>query len=276
MPAFAGPMLVLLGTNKRRSGSSGPATMKAPRTTATPIEPITFPFADVPSPLLAADLDHRYAIASRHLADRLQGRAHVRVLVRVSLAEIGVDRIDNHEPNIAPLLNRRFQQDQIGLQIEHAVALAVGLPNRRDDVNALQIGAGRHQSRNDRVRGVILLADKMMALPSGARPSPLGQSPPVVTAATRKAESWAFPKAWLAGNHRLLSDGDLIAPEPIDRFRLNIRRALDERARLDALRRFQRYSRHPFRASNNVLLQLDRAAQLEEIGAALLRRQLWK
>ena len=102
------------------------------------------------------DADDRELQLGGEADDRSEHRAHVGGAIAVDLAdaEIGRDRIDQHQHNVADLVDLPPQHLQIGLQAEHAIV--AGLAHHLDDLDARQIGAGGGQPRHDGVARVIL------------------------------------------------------------------------------------------------------------------------
>src|SRR6516225_9342598 len=76
----------------------------------------------------------------------------------ISLAEIGRDRVDDDQGDVSNLNNLAFQQVDIGLQIESALSLAIGIADSGDDMHAVKVGVGRHQPRHDGICRAILSA----------------------------------------------------------------------------------------------------------------------
>ena len=85
-----------------------------------------------------------------HVAERLQHAAHFAVLVAVGLPQIGRDRIDNDQGNIADFGDFLLEQYHIGLQIKGAAVLAVGAANCGRSRHA----PGRRRSHQPRDNGV--------------------------------------------------------------------------------------------------------------------------
>jgi hypothetical protein len=77
--------------------------------------------------------------------------------VRVDLrAEVGTDRIDDHEPPFADALDLGRQQIKVRLEIESALALAILDTDRANQMHTLAIGARRHQARDHGISRPVL------------------------------------------------------------------------------------------------------------------------
>jgi hypothetical protein len=77
--------------------------------------------------------------------------------VRVDLrAEVGTDRIDDHEPPFADALDLGREQIEVGLEVEGALSLAIIGADCANQVHTLAIGARRHQARDHGISRPVL------------------------------------------------------------------------------------------------------------------------
>ena len=99
---------------------------------------------------------HGHPQPRRHLADRLQHGTCFGVAVAVDLAEVGTDRIDDDQLDVADPGDRFLQLKEVRLEVEGAPALAILGSDRRNDIDLARVGSGRIEARADGVGCIVL------------------------------------------------------------------------------------------------------------------------